>query len=209
MNTSLPCIARICLILSEPADRDLLAGFLQQTGYQVEIVNAHALDAGASNPLAGSSLVIINHATAHRHGARLLMLKQQVQPQYLPILLALAGNRRSTPWLRGGFDDVLRLPLSKDDLLARLEAFLRLRQHAEDIVREGDRHYRGMFDLAPVGIVHTTLDGQISLVNPRFCEMLLHAKADVIGRTLLELAGDQDGEQMRQAVAALLGAKAA
>ena len=199
-----PYIARICLILSEPADRDLLAGFLQQTGYQVEIVNASALDAGGCNPLASSSLAIVDHATACRHGARLLTLKAQVQPQYLPILLALAGNRRSIPWLRGGFDDVLRLPLSKDDLLARLEAFLRLRQHSEDVVREGDRHYRGMFDLAPVGIVHTTLNGQISLVNPRFCEMLLHAKAEVTGRTLLELAGDQDSTLMQQAVAALL-----
>lgn len=197
-----PVIATICLILSDQADRQLLARFLEQTGHAVEILTPAQLN--ADNATITGELVIADEAIARRHAPRLIELKKRAHPHYLPILLIMAGASRATSWLRAGFDDVLRLPLNKDDLLARLETFLRLRQHAEGILQEGHRHYRGMFDLAPVGIVHATLGGQISLVNPRFCEMLLHTTAEVVGRHLIEMVDPDDRDFMQNTIDALL-----
>ena len=50
---------------------------------------------------------------------------------YLPILVLLPGDEPGTNLLRAGFDDVLRIPINKSDLAARLDVFLRLRAHSK------------------------------------------------------------------------------
>ncbi len=196
-----PALATISLLIADPVDRRLLAEFLQQTGYQVQIL--HAANLSATDVKA--ALCIADEQAARQHGRALLELKRQLLPLYFPLLMTLTGNQSATGWLRTGFDDVLRLPLKKDDLLARLEAFLRLRQHSEDLQTESDLRYRNTFDLAPVGIVHTTLDGNITLVNPCFGTMLLMpAEAALLGRSLTSLVASEDSLQMYSAIAALL-----
>jgi diguanylate cyclase (GGDEF)-like protein/PAS domain S-box-containing protein len=200
MNRS-PALATISLLIADPVDRRLLAEFLQQTGYQVQILQAADLNATGVN----AALCVTDEQAARRHGRALLDLKQQLQPLYFPVLMTLSGNQSATGWLRTGFDDVLRLPLKKDDLLARLEAFLRLRQHSEDLQIESDLRYRSTFDLAPVGIVHTTLDGTITLINPCFGAMLQRtAEAPLPGQQLTSLVAGEDRLQMHRAIAALL-----
>jgi diguanylate cyclase (GGDEF)-like protein/PAS domain S-box-containing protein len=200
MNRS-PVLATISLLIADPVDRRLLAEFLQQTGYQVQILQKADLNAAGVN----AALCVTDEQAARQHGRALLALKRQLQPLYFPVLMTLSGNQPATGWLRTGFDDVLRLPLKKDDLLARLEAFLRLRQHSEDLQTESDLRYRSTFDLAPVGIVHTTLDGTITLVNPCFGAMLqLTAEAPLPGQQLISLVAGEDRLQMGNAIAALL-----
>ncbi len=200
MNRS-PELATISLLIADPVDRRLLAEFLQQTGYQVQILQATDLNATGVH----AALCVTDEQAARQHGRALLDLKQQLQPLYFPVLMTLSGNQSATGWLRTGFDDVLRLPLKKDDLLARLEAFLRLRQHSEDLQIESDLRYRSTFDLAPVGIVHTTLSGEITLVNPRFGAMLLmSAQESLLGRQLSGLVAGEDRLQMQDAITALL-----
>ncbi|MDY7573250.1 EAL domain-containing protein [Actimicrobium sp. CCI2.3] len=200
MNRS-PDLVSICLLIADPVDRRLLAEFLQQTGYQVQILQADDLTVTDI----GAAMCITDEHAARQHGRALLALKRQLQPLYFPLLMTLAGNQRATGWLRAGFDDVLRLPLKKDDLLARLEAFLRLRQHSEDLQTESDLRYRNTFDLAPVGIVHTTLDGTITLINPYFGAMLQRtAETPLLGRQLTSLVAGEDSLQMHRAIATLL-----
>ena len=190
----------ICLLIADQNDRRLLATFLQQGGYGIQLLSA----ADMRIPAASGSLLIADEVSARRHGAALLEIKQLLKPLYFPVLLTLTGNNRATPWLRAGFDDVLRLPLSKDDLLARLEAFLRLHQHSDEIVNQGHMRYRATFDLAPVGIVHTSLDGHLMLVNPRFCDMLLCRSEDVAGMTIDDLVVPDGRGLMQAAITTLL-----
>ncbi|MFT5962115.1 MAG: diguanylate cyclase (GGDEF)-like protein/PAS domain S-box-containing protein [Burkholderiaceae bacterium] len=200
MNRS-PALATIGLLVADPVDRRLLAEFLQQTGYQVQILQAADLSAAGIN----AAMCVTDEQAARDQGRALLALKRQLHPLYFPILMTLTGNQRATGWLRAGFDDVLRLPLNKDDLLARLEAFLRLRQHSEDLQTESDQRYRSTFDLAPVGIVHTTLNGDITLVNPCFGKMLqVPTDASLLGRQLTSLVADEDRLQMQDAITTLL-----
>ncbi|MEB0135384.1 EAL domain-containing protein [Actimicrobium sp. CCC2.4] len=199
MNRS-PTLATIGLLIADPTDRRLLTQFLQQTGHQVQILQPSALSAGNVD----AALCITDEQAARRHGRALLDLKQQLRPLYFPVLLTLTGNQRATGWLRTGFDDVLRLPLNKDDLLARLEAFLRLRRHSEELQRDSDLRYRSTFDLAPVGIVHTTPDGNITLANPRFGAMLLLSGTALPDRKITDMVAGEDRNQMQAAITALL-----
>ena len=187
--------------MADPVDRRLLAEFLQQTGHEVQILNPDDLAAATVS----AALCITDEQAARQHGRALLDLKRQLRPLYFPLLLTLTGNQRATGWLRTGFDDVLRLPLNKDDLLARLEAFLRLRRHSEEVQTENDLRYRATFDLAPVGIVHTTLDGAITLVNPRFGAMLMMSGTPPLpGRNITAMVAGEDRHHLHSGLAALL-----
>jgi signal transduction histidine kinase len=63
-------------------------------------------------------------------------LRQQAPDIFLPWLIALAPKESSGTWLAAGFDDVLRLPLPKRELAARVDAFLRLHDQSVAQARE-------------------------------------------------------------------------
>lgn len=198
-------IARIGLIIGAAADRQLLAAFLEQTGFHVDLLTCRGMPSASDLAvLAACSLVMVDEAAAQQWGAKLEQLRNYLQPRYLPLLLTLGANRPATPWLRAGFDDVLRVPITKDDLLARLETFLRLRRHADAVVCNSERDYRGMFDLAPVGILHLTLDQKITLANACFCDMLRYQKTTFVGRPLRDFIAPEDQPLMEQACSTVL-----
>jgi len=169
----------------------LLADLLCQTGYQVLLLRLPLTEVARPE----ISLLIADADAARRHGVALLALKRSLEPVFLPLLLTLSGRVRAGNWLRAGFDDVLRLPLNKDDLLARVEAFLRLRRHAEDLRREDQRRFRSTFDLVPAGIVHLSTDGRLLLANPQFCMLLGYAETELAALPMQEMMRpDPDGE---------------
>ncbi|PWF42081.1 PAS domain S-box protein [Massilia glaciei] len=195
----MPNTAMIGLMLSNPPDRQLLAEHLRQMGYGVRLLDG----AGPGGADAHIALVIVDEAAARRHAAGLAAFRRAQQPLAVPMLLTLTGHARAAPWLRAGFDDVLRLPLQKDDLLARLEAFLRLRRHAEDILGESTRRFHAIFDLAPVGIVHMTPEGRLALSNARFRDMLGYAEGALAGLTIDQILHPDDAAGFRRTLARL------
>lgn len=199
----LPVIASVSLLVADLADRNLLEQFLQQAGYRVLIVST--VDAAASEVV--GNLLIVDEVSARRYGTTLLAMKRSILPLYLPMLLTVTGSGSASPWLRAGFDDVLRLPMNKDDLLARLEAFLRLHRHSATIISEGAQRYRNTFDMAPVGIMHLTLDGTVTLVNPYFCALLLRHSDALVGQSITSLVDAADRSVMRTTIDALLAVR--
>ena len=197
---SMPIIATVSLLIADKADRNLLGQFLQQAGYRVLIVAT--VDAAGAELI--GNLLIVDEVSARRHGTVLLAMKQGRMPLYLPMLLTVTGTGNASPWLRAGFDDVLRLPMNKDDLLARLEAFLRLHRHSAAMISEGAQRYRTTFDMAPVGIVHLALDGTVTLVNPYFCTLLQRDSNALVGLAISDLVDAADIDVMRNMINTLL-----
>ncbi|HEV2798904.1 MAG TPA: response regulator [Pyrinomonadaceae bacterium] len=117
----------IGLLFANRLDRELIAEFLQSSGYGV-----HAASFSKENmdEWARVSLIIADETAARSVGKLLLALKRQSSAALLPILVALPQNAEAVVWLRAGFDDVLRLPVAKGELVARLRTFLRLREHS-------------------------------------------------------------------------------
>jgi signal transduction histidine kinase len=123
----------IGLLIDRPTDRQLLSAFLREQGHAVlaALPEDVLLRDGA-----GISLVIADATSARQHWTTLSAFRQQARDTFLPCLIALSPKELSGAWLEAGFDDVLRLPLPKRELAARVEAFLRLHDQSVAQVRE-------------------------------------------------------------------------
>ena len=92
------------------------------------------------------------------------------------MLIALSKGQDRTPWLRAGFNDVLRLPIKKAELRARLSVFLDLRERSE-------RQYQAFFENALVGLYRMTLDGELLMANPALLALLGHSSTDALAQS--------------------------
>ncbi|MEO8441553.1 MAG: PAS domain S-box protein, partial [Betaproteobacteria bacterium] len=72
------------------------------------------------------------------------------------------------------------------------------RKQAEAAVKESEERFRATFDQAPVGIVHTTLDGHYLKVNQKFCEMLGYSESELLTRAAIDVTHPDDRENGRQ-----------
>jgi two-component system cell cycle sensor histidine kinase/response regulator CckA len=68
------------------------------------------------------------------------------------------------------------------------------RKRAEAALRESEQRFRATFFQAAVGIVQTNLDYQWLLVNDRFCEILGYSRAELTGKTFLDVTHPDDLE---------------
>ena len=171
----------IGLILGNPIDRHLLLEFLKELGHDVYLP---CEGSGEPEFRPGSSLILVDGEAARFYGRWLLDLRWQAGVEYLPILIILPQKADSTGALQAGFDDVLRQPITKAELEARLNVFLRFRRHSEQ--------YQQIFENAPVGIYRSTIGGRVLMANPALVQMLGYA-------TFAELAGSTaDAPRLRE-----------
>ncbi len=152
----------IGLLIAQPADRRLMDDFLRSAGHEVvsEVPFNDHLERWKS-----VSLIVADAPAARGLGQELLDLKWTIGAGFTPLLIVLPQRADSTPWLEAGFDDVLRMPLSKAELSARLSVFLRLREQSE-------MQYETFFENALVGIFRMTPDGRFVMANPSLVRML-------------------------------------
>ncbi|WP_309672005.1 PAS domain S-box protein, partial [Gemmatimonas sp.] len=61
------------------------------------------------------------------------------------------------------------------------------RVRAEDALRESEARLSGILRQSPAGIIETDVHGAMTLVNPRWCDMLGYAEAELLGRTILDV----------------------
>ena len=155
---------QIALLLSQPVDRQLLADFLAKLGYAAQ---TDPPPKGRLATLKDVSLIVADPPTARRYGQELLDVKWHHGGALLPLLIALPRQADGGPWLEAGFDDVLRLPLSKAELGARLAVFIRLREGSE-------RRYEAFFTNALTGIYRVTPDGRLLMANPALVHLFGH-----------------------------------
>jgi PAS domain S-box-containing protein len=165
----------IGLFITNPIDRSLLSDFLRQLGHEV-YASAFATREPERHP--DSSLIVADEEAARFYGQSLLELKWRVGVDFLPLLIVLPQKVNSASWLQAGFDDVLRQPLTKDELKARLEVFLRFRRHSEQ--------YRLIFENALVGIYRSAPDGRLLMANPALVRMLGFSSFEELSRETLK-----------------------
>ena len=122
----------IGILFANRLDRELVGEFLRSSGYGV-----HAAPFSKENmdEWGRVSLVIADESAARSVGKLLLELKRRSSKAPLPVLVALPQKAEAVAWLQAGFDDVLRLPLTKVELVTRLRVFLRLREHSVELHR--------------------------------------------------------------------------
>ncbi|MGA7522302.1 MAG: PAS domain S-box protein [Acidobacteriaceae bacterium] len=92
-------------------------------------------------------------------------------------------------------------PIVEDGLKTGVWAFCRdisAQRNAEDALRQSEERYRATFEQAPVGIVHTSLDGAILRCNPRFAEIIGYPLAEIPGMTVWQITLPEDVDESRR-----------
>ncbi len=78
------------------------------------------------------------------------------------------------------------------------------RRHIERQLSERELAFRTIFDLAPIGIANTSLDGRILRVNQAFCDLLESKVEDLLSKTFAELTHPDDLTYNQELVGKLL-----
>jgi len=180
----------IGLLFLNAADRRLLADFFRQCGFAVE-----APEPAQWRPEEWSQvgLVVADAASARRHRAALLAMRRS-EAGLVPVLVALRRHENPAPWLRAGFDDVLRMPITKSELTARVETFWRLKDQAAELARRvAESSYRAIFEGVNDGIlVLEPATGRILDANRRAGEIFGSPPADLRGQTFGAVRTDEE-----------------
>lgn len=160
------------LLFSNRLDQKLIAEFLESSGYRTHVA---PFSKEKMEEWARLSLIIADEAAARSVGRLLLQLKQQSSTALLPILLALTPKAEGVAWLQAGFDDVLRLPLAKAELVTRLRVFLRLREHSSEQHRADKALLEEVLRQMPAAvIIAEARTGKIILGNKQVEEIWGH-----------------------------------
>jgi two-component system cell cycle sensor histidine kinase/response regulator CckA len=67
-----------------------------------------------------------------------------------------------------------------------LAASLRQRKRSEAAIRASEERFRAIFQQAGMGAAQVTLEGNATIVNDRYCEVLGYTREDLLGRSLLD-----------------------
>ncbi len=109
-----------------------------------------------------------------------------------PFVILLSGVRtrsdEQAEGLEAGADGMIARPIANRELLARVEAFLRIRR-AEQKRRASEARYRDIFENAPIGLYRTTPEGEIMMVNPALVDMLGYESFEELAQRDLESEG--------------------
>ncbi|WP_215114358.1 response regulator transcription factor [Exiguobacterium sp. s70] len=117
---------------------------LMHAGYQVEV--AHDGRAGLDRALAGGiDLMLLDVMLPQMSGLEVVRRVKEEQP-LLPVLMVTARGDRydKVSGLDLGADDYITKPFEMEELLARIRAFLRMRQHVQVDTSERVLTYEGL-----------------------------------------------------------------
>ena len=122
----------------------------------------------------------------------------------VPVILlsARAGEESRVEGLQAGADDYVIKPFSARELLARVEAHLKLkalRQDMQGALRESEARFREMADHAPVLTWVTGPDGACTFVSRPWCEFTGQAAEAGLGAGWLEAIHPDDRGAAREA----------
>ena len=79
------------------------------------------------------------------------------------------------------------------------------RKSAEEALRESEAQLRTIISHGATGIAHLDLQGRLSLVNPRFCQIVGYSERELMGRVVFEMIEPHDGVGTAEAFAAMVG----
>ena len=153
----------IGLLFAGRSDRRVLAAFLSELGHEVLAPDpAGGADLSA---LERAAMIVSDEPAARRHGDALLAIKARSNPVVLPVLVAAPPGTDGAAYLRRGFDELLRTPIAKSDLLARIETYLRLRRQSEEALRASEAFSRSTLDAMAAHTCVVDSAGRITLAN--------------------------------------------
>jgi PAS domain S-box-containing protein len=152
--------------------------------------NGYAVIAAPPEPenWASADLIFIDAATATRYAPVIDALKQRHANVFLPTVVVLPAGADSAPWLDDGFDDVVRLPAQRSEVLARLRVLLRLRAQSQRADRVSATRSHMIVDSSIDAVAAVDHRGCIVDFNPAAERMFQQAREAMLGKPFTLLA---------------------
>ncbi|MGZ5440389.1 MAG: ATP-binding protein [Thermoanaerobaculia bacterium] len=184
--------ARVLLADDNADMRDYVRRLLG-SAYEVEAVadGSAALEAALRHP---PDLVLTDVMMPGMDGFELLRaLRADERTREVPVILlsARAGEESRVEGMNSGADDYLVKPFGARELLARVDAHLRLsrvRREAQKALRESEAKFSTAFERSPLALVITSLDdGRLVEVNEGFVRLSGYTREEAVGHTPEEL----------------------
>ena len=72
------------------------------------------------------------------------------------------------------------------------------RTRAQEKLRESEERFRALVNQSAAGICRTDLDGRLTFVNQKICEMLGYTESELVGKTIRELTRPEDLKGRRE-----------
>jgi len=105
--------------------------------------------------------------------------------------------------LETGADGYIARPISNRELLARIQALLRLKW-TETKLRESQQNFLRTFDESPVGSAIVSLEQKLELINKEMCRMTGHTREHLLSLTFDELLHPEDVPSAKLCIEKLL-----
>ncbi|HVS32895.1 MAG TPA: ATP-binding protein [Thermoanaerobaculia bacterium] len=181
------------LVADDNADMRDYVRRLLMSRYEVETVadGAAAFESAQRHP---PDLVLADVMMPGLDGFELLRaLRAEAGTRDVSVILlsARAGEESKVEGMEAGADDYLVKPFSARELVARVDAHVRLqrmRRHAEKALRESENKFSIAFERSPLALTITSLDdGRLVEVNEGFERLSGYTRGEAIGRPPDEL----------------------
>lgn len=173
----------LAILVANPADRRLLVDTLCAAGYGTTD-KLPGPDAGDALVV---SLVIADEVMGEKLRRTLSELRRQSPDKLIPALVLLPLRANSAHWFASGFNDALRLPLKKAELLSRVQAFLEMKERSEDALRQNAERNYAILELAPDAVIIIDGSSRILEFNSAAELMFGYTRLQAVGADLAEL----------------------
>jgi len=178
---------KITACFSSRADQRLVSGYLGSLGY--ELIPCTGI---SEDP---PSLFILDVPSARRFGNRILALKKTTDI-LLPMIVALGRNDTVDPWLAAGFDDCIRIPITKAELKNRVAILLRLREQSEILAQKSELKYQAIFENTGTATLLVDENTTILMANRECLPVTGYTPEELIGTKWTEYVAPESLEMM-------------
>jgi PAS domain S-box-containing protein len=146
-----------------------------------------------SNELTGTDVVAINSdSSRHKH-------KEEVADEILVEVKRsgvwrgeiLHHHKNETPFWCGVTVSIFHHPQFGDVGISIHQDITELKQ-SQEVLRESEERFRGLFEQGPMGVALLGTDHQITKANPAFCRMLGYTEAELMTMTPLDMTHPDD-----------------
>lgn len=164
---------KIKLLMRNSIDKELLTNCLLEFGYEV--------NESFSDEWSTFSMIITDEFYARQFGSNLLLIKNHPNVIFFPVIILLPASSNSAMWIEAGYDDILRFPMRKAELNAKLKIFQRLRLEVEN-------KYQLVFENILLGVYLANAKNRIMTANSAFASTIqYHSREQILNKNFTEL----------------------
>lgn len=180
------------LAIKNKKDHSLIAELLKSNGFNVDDfgnidkynIRKQCVD-----------LIITDAFWGYKLKTQIQALKKS-EKAFLPLLLLLQSTESSGKWLNLGFDDIIRVPISKQEFVLKVSNFALIREQSKTIIESSEKKYKAIFESTGTATLIVDADTKILLANKECTSVFGYNQDELIGNPWTKFAAESSLQQM-------------